>query len=171
MLGVDKDLSEIKKQIPIKKEGVSAYDIIMLSKKYAIDAYGYKNVDIDKIKTPFIAHVINVNNTQHFIVVLKVFKDKLLIADPASKIMYIKKDVFLKKYTKIAITFEKKENFVNPLKFTHIIKHHKTLILKLIFYTFFFIVVSLLFSYFFSFIINCIENKIHYTFSKIRYKN
>ena len=65
-------LDDIKDKLQIKEDGVSAYDIINLSKEYGICATGYKNCTLENIKLPAIVHVINKNNLQHFMVLLKV---------------------------------------------------------------------------------------------------
>ena len=101
-------LEEMKKELKISKEGVSAYEIIKYSKDKNLDAVGYKNIEISDLKAPCIIHLANENNTQHFVVFLKEYKNKVLIADPSSKIMYVNKEDLERKYTRIAILFEEK---------------------------------------------------------------
>ena len=145
-------LNEIKNKLEYSKEGISAYQIIRLSKKYGINAVGYKNMELKNAKTPFIAHVIN-NDLQHFVVVLEVNDKMIKIADPSVGIMNVKEEEFNKKYTKVAIIFEENQNLSN------ILLKNKTTVIKLLFHTFLFTLLNILFTLFFSFLISIIEYK------------
>ena len=103
---INVNLDEIKNKLKIEKDGISALEIVNLAKKYGFDASGYKNMELDSVNSIFIAHLIK-DKVQHFVVVLKVLKDKVLIADPAKSVLYIDKDEFKKNYTKIALVFKK----------------------------------------------------------------
>lgn len=139
--GINISLDEIKNKTKIYNEQASVYDIIKFSKKCGVDAVGYKKVSLKNIKVPCIAHIVNEDNTQHFVVILKIFKDRVLIADPAKDILYIDKKDFVKKYTGVVIYFNKKENILNE-----IIKN-KWHIVKIIILTFSLTIVSSLFSF------------------------
>lgn len=136
-------LNEIKEKIKIDKEGVSAYDIVKLSNEYGVFARGYKNCTIEDIKLPAIIHVINENNLQHFMVILKVLADKVLVADPASCIRFISKEEFSNHYTGIAIMFKDKTNKENN-------KVQKLLAVKTIILTLLLSLISIICSFLFS---------------------
>ena len=104
----------ISKSINKDGEMISLYDIIRFSNKNHLRAEGYKNVHINNVKTPCIAHIVQ-NNIQHFVVILKILKDKVLIADPASRIMYVKKTDFEKKYTGVVIQFNKSKDLLRDI--------------------------------------------------------
>lgn len=108
LFGKKVSLEDIKRKLPLKKDGVSAYDIIKLSSEYGVSAEGYKNCKLENLKLPLIAHVINENGLQHFVVLLKILKNKVLIADPASNIFFISMGEFKKHYTGIVILFKEK---------------------------------------------------------------
>lgn len=152
--GIKTSLDDIKKILPIDSEGSSLYDIIKVFKKYNVDASGYKNVNVEDLKTPCIVHIINKDGLQHFVVVLKVLKDKVLIADPAFKIMNVKKSDFDKRYTKVALMFEEKKNFYK------LFFKNKVIIVKLLLSIFILTVVSLFFSYLLSFTVKLLDKKI-----------
>ena len=141
-------LDEIKRELKISKEGVSAYEIIKYSKSKGLDAVGYKNIGLCDLKAPCIIHTVNENNIQHFVVFLKEYKNKVLIADPASKIMYVSKEDLEKKYTRIAILFEEKFSLLKT-----IIKNKK-IITRLVLLSVLLIIISIIFSSFLSIIIN-----------------
>lgn len=95
---------ELKNELKTKEEGTTAYDIVKVSNKYGIKAIGYKKYKLEKIKEPVIALVIN-KGVQHFIVIYKVRKNSLIIADPTAKIMNVSKNYFKKYYSGIIIKF------------------------------------------------------------------
>ncbi len=142
------NLSEVKKELKIDNEGTSAYEIINLAKKYNLDGTGYKNMELDKPNTFFIAHIIK-EQVQHFVVVLKVQKNEVLIADPASNVYYIDKTEFKKYYTKIALVFNKKINIYNS-----VLSKNKKNIAKVVFLTFLFTAFCIIYSYILSFILS-----------------
>lgn len=152
--GVNVTLAELKKEINIGDEKASVYDLIKFSKKKNIEATGYKNVSIDNIKTPCIVHLIN-DEKQHFVVVIKVLKNKILVADPASRIMYVSKSDFLKKYTGVAIMFEKKSNFLN------LVIKNKSMVIKILMLSIILTLLNVLFSFMIPVVINIIGDKSH----------
>lgn len=155
MNNIDAKRSDILKKANLKKEGVSAYDIIKISKSYNLSAVGYKGFDIEKIQKPVIAHVINDNNSQHFVIVLKVLKDKIKIADPNIGVVSINKGEFLKKYTGVIISFD----FLNRLPIKSIYKNKK-LIFKIIFTTIIWSLICVIYSYSLSISIKLLEENI-----------
>ena len=59
--------------------GTSAYDLVETLKKYHFDAYGLR-VEKDSFRTlftPFIAHLSLENGLQHFVIVTRVWKNKV----------------------------------------------------------------------------------------------
>ncbi len=139
--GIKVELNELKEKVKLKGDGVSAYEIVKTAAKYNVSCIGYKNVELESLKLPAIIHTVNSDGIGHYVVLIKVLKDKLLIADPLVKIMYVDKDKFLKTYSKIALIFEKKYNFLK------ILTNNKGLIFKIILYTLTIVLFNLLFSY------------------------
>ena len=96
----------VEEKIVKEKDGISAYEIIKVSKEFGISSCGYKNLKVNKNLTfPLIAHTIN-NNVQHFVVVLKVSNNNVYIMDPSYGLITKPKDEFNKSYTGVAILFE-----------------------------------------------------------------
>ena len=100
---IDVSLDVIKSKCNITEDGISAYEIIKILKKYNINYTGYKDVMIKNIKTPAIVLTLNNDNTCHFMVVLKVLKNKVLVADPYTSVKYINLSFFNKIYSSIAL--------------------------------------------------------------------
>ena len=95
---------DLKSELRTTEEGTSAFDIVKVSNKYGLKAVGYKKYNIDNIKKPVIALIIN-KGISHYIVIYKVRKNSILIADPTSKIMSVNKEYFKKYYSGIIIKF------------------------------------------------------------------
>lgn len=149
--GINISLEEIKNKTKIYDEQASVYDIIKFSKKCGVEASGYKKVNLQKVKTPCIAHIINEDNTQHFVVILKILKDKVLIADPAKDILYVDKKDFMKKYSGVVIYFDKKQNILKD------ILKNKWHIIKIIILTLSLTIFSSLFSFMIPIVISLIN--------------
>ena len=144
-------LNRIKRDLKIESDGISAYEIIKYASKKGIKAEGYKSVNINDLTGPSIIHTINPDGTQHFVVFLKRKKDKILIADPAKRIMYVDKKEFIKKYTGIAIIFDRKENFFNE------VFKNKIIIIKILIISVLLIIISIIFSCLLPILINLLE--------------
>ncbi len=109
--GLNVSLKEVKERLKMDEDGISAYEIIRLAKEYHLNGAGYKGYELSGASTPFIAHVINDDKRQHFVVVLKVSEKGVLVADPASMVAYVSADEFKAKYTGVAILFESVDKF------------------------------------------------------------
>lgn len=135
----------VKSKINIDQEGVSAYEIIRVSKSYGLKAIGYKNYSIYDIKNfPVIAHTIN-NNIQHFVVISNVTNRWVFLKDPSKGEYYISLDEFKKIYTGIIILFKENNTIINK----NIINKRFILLITfiLLFFTFLNISCSYLMSY------------------------
>ena len=149
--GIRISLEELKKDFKSIDEKMSVYDIIKLSKQKGIEAYGYKKVSLEDTKPPCIIHLID-NERQHFVVLIKVLKNKVLIADPARRIMYVDKNDLLRKYTGVTIFFEKKNNVIKS------ILKNKKMIFKSICFSLLLTFLSSVFSFMIPIIINLINS-------------
>lgn len=146
--GINESFDNLKKKIKIEENGVSAFEIVKTAKKYNLTCIGYKNVNINNLSLPAIVHTTNNEGMGHYMVLLKVLKTKVLIADPLNKIMYMDKLEFFKVYSNIVLTFKENNNY-----FQILIKN-KSLTIRLLIYTLLLALLSLLFSYSISFVIN-----------------
>lgn len=64
-----------------------------------------------EIKFPFIAHIINEDYMQHFVVVLNIKNNKFIIADPAKGKVKYTIEQFAELWNGYIVTFEKTDNF------------------------------------------------------------
>lgn len=146
----------LKKQLKTDDDGTSIYNILKVSNKYNLKAEAYKKLELDDINKPAIIHIIKENNISHFVVLLKKYKNKVLVADPALGVISLDKKELNNKYTKVAILFSKNELFMKY------IIDNKKIISKLIIMTLLLTLFSLLFSFMLSFFIDEILKYNHY---------
>ena len=144
---------KLEEKIIKEKDGVSAYEIIKVSKEFGISSCGYKNLKVNKNLTfPLIAHTIN-NNVQHFVVVLKVSNNNVYIMDPSYGLITKQKDEFNKLYTGVAILFKND----NSSLLNNVINRKSILLITILILLF--TLLSLFYSYLLSYLVESISTK------------
>lgn len=144
---------KIEEKIIKEKDGISAYEIIKVSKEFGISSCGYKNLKVNKNLTfPLIAYTIN-NNVQHFVVVLKVSNNNVYIMDPSYGLITKQKDEFNKSYTGVAILFKNH----NPYLLNNVINRKSILLITILILLF--TLLSLFYSYLLSYLVESISTK------------
>lgn len=144
---------KLEEKIIKEKDGVSAYEIIKVSKEFGISSCGYKNLKVDKNLTfPLIAHTIN-NNVQHFEVVLKVSNNNVYIMDPSYGFITKQKDEFNKLYTGVAILFKND----NSSLLNNVINRKSIFLITILILLF--TLLSLFYSYLLSYLVESISTK------------
>ena len=160
--GIKPSREEIIKKSPKKQGGYSAYELVKISKRYGIEASGIKTNITSINKFPVIAHTIKNKNMFHFIVIFEINKSKnqLKIMDPEVGLKTISIEEFNEMTTNIFITFDgkkrkklKDERFKKELK--SLFELNKNVILKTVFLSIVFVIISLIFSYYLKIILNC----------------
>lgn len=94
--------------------GTSIYNIVEASNKLGLksNAYMCKYNSLNKISWPFIAHIKLDEKYDHFIVIKNIKKDKIIVEDPIRGKVIYDKNMFLKEWTNVVITFEKTNDLV-----------------------------------------------------------
>jgi len=115
--GLKIPISKIREISGTDKNGTSAYGVIKAAENLGFTAKGVrvsKPEDIfSDFPKPSVAHVIIDGKIMHYVVIHKVTKDAILIADPAKGIVKYKPEEFYKIWTGVLIlmvpapTFEK----------------------------------------------------------------
>ena len=129
--------------------------------KFDVKAVRGEEKDFNKkLQTPFIAHV-NKDGLLHYVVVYKITKDKVIVADPAEGLLKQKKDDFFKQWTGIIVFMkpstefeegnEKKGIFERFFKY---IKPNKGLITHIIVATLIYTFLGLLGAFYFKYLID-----------------
>ena len=118
----------------------------------------YKNIPL-----PAIAHVIINKSFQHYIVVHKITKKYILVADPAKGIVKYKPEEFFKIWTGVILTFTKVANFTDLSedsgllkKFFELVKPQKGLLINIFLSSILITVFGIVGSFYFKFLLNTV---------------
>ena len=143
-------ITQIRESAGTDRQGTSLKGLLSACEKLGLDAKAVKGKEESLKKdfpVPFIAHFQFENGMSHFVVVYKISKSRLFVADPAGFKCAYKKSNFLKLWTGYMVLIcptpefkiLKQENLL--LKFLPIIKPHIRLVMMMVF-------ISLLLSFF-----------------------
>lgn len=96
------------------KLGTNLYGLIHAAEKIGIELTGMR-VDtfseLKKVNLPIIAHIINQQGYEHFVVIEKIKKNKLYIVDPGKGRYRLTENEFRNIWTNIVILAEKRDDF------------------------------------------------------------
>lgn len=152
----------LRKMTSTNKDGVTAYNLIEAAKSLGMEAYGVTG-DMTNIKNnnlPCIAHM-NVNaNYQHFVVIYKIEKKKIIIMDPSKgkrvlshsefKLMSTNCYIFLQAKKKLPTIRAKK---VIRKELIHHFQSNRIFIFLLIFFTLQILILSIMIAFHFKYIL------------------
>ena len=163
LYGMDYPISRIREIAGTNQKGTSAFGLIKAAENIQLDARGVKAKDVDlnqKIKTPVIAHVIK-NNMNHYVLIYKIYKKKLIIFDPELGLKLINKSEFNKIWSNILLIFSPKENIEmndsNTNKYDFIksqLKSNKSIIIQIFIASLIYTVLGILGSFYFKYLID-----------------
>ena len=112
--GLKKSISKIREIAGTDKAGTNALGLVKAAQQLGFDAKGVRGTAedfSDKIPLPAIAHLVK-DDVLHYVVVHKVGKKKITIADPAEGIVKYSHEDFLKIWSGVLILLAPNENFV-----------------------------------------------------------
>ena len=169
-------LEKLRLDTKTTNEGTTALNIIEASKKYGFDAIGIKvsNLKDPKIFLPAIAHMVQKNGVNHYVVIYKITDKKVILMDPAKGKVVKTKDEFYEEWSHILLIFRpkrkiaifQKENSLFNI-FFKILFHEKKLFLLIFLTSIFMIAFSIVSSYHFQIMINAINKKYYITYIKL----
>lgn len=129
-------LSEI---LETNQNGTTALSIVETLNNIGFESRGVKPKSIYVVKTPCIAHTIINDSYKHYIVIYKIEKDKLLIADPMERIKKISLNEFKKIWSGVIIEMHpirkiicERKPQIRKLVLKYIKKHIKLLTISVI---------------------------------------
>jgi len=161
------DLEQLKEMTSTNKNGVSAYHLIKTAESLGFDAKGveieFDNID-NTIILPSIAYTILDDSYKHYVVVYKINKNQVTIADPANKIIKMSFEDFKKIYKNIMIVLYPihkipkyvKTNLISKLIYNLFKGNYKDL-LKMIGYSLLATALSIFSSFYFKTVIDNID--------------
>lgn len=145
------------------KNGTTAYHLIEALKYYDFEAKGIRCEiqNIEKQKLPAIAHVTINKTYNHYVVIYKVTKNFVLLADPSEKIKKMKLSDFNEIYNNVLIVSSPKKILPKYFESTskkefclNILKNYKSLIYKLIIISFLVTLFSVLTSFYLKYMLD-----------------
>ena len=142
--GLKIPISKIREVAGTDKQGTSALGLIKAAEQLGFSAKGVKASKQDDIFSDFplpcIAHVVIDGSFLHYVVIHKITKKELIIADPAKGIVKYKPEDFFKIWTGVLIIMVKTAEFKKGdetkglfIRFFGLIKPQKTLMLNIFF--------------------------------------
>lgn len=105
-------LEYVKVDTLTTKEGTTFYNLKVTAEKYGFEVSGKKEFDLSKIKLPAIAQ-IKINNFYHFVVIVKIDKDTIILMDPAIGKNKLKLSKFNEMFTGYILELFPISNIVN----------------------------------------------------------
>ena len=105
-------LEYVKVDTLTTKEGTTFYNLKVAAEKYGFEVSGKKEFDLSKIKLPAIAQ-IKINNFYHFVVIVKIDKDTIILMDPAIGKNKLKLSKFSEMFTGYILELFPISNIVN----------------------------------------------------------
>ena len=83
--GGDISLDRLTEMTKTTKEGTNFYNLSEASSKLGLMAKSYKASDVSQIKEVKCPYIVQLNNKNymHFVVIYKLYEDKILMMDPA----------------------------------------------------------------------------------------
>ena len=152
-------LEKLSEALCVNRNGTTFYHIVLALRSYGFESDGYKYDNISSVKTPFIAH-INSNSYNHYVVVWKINREKVLVGNPSKGNVWTGLDEFLACWTGNVVTAFPRGKIVNEgkpkiLKFLFkLIKPCLSFILPISFLSFIIVILSLILSFSVQLIIN-----------------
>ena len=105
-------LEYVKVDTLTTKEGTTFYNLKVAAEKYGFEVSGKKEFDLSKIKLPAIAQ-IKINNFYHFVVIVKIDKDTIILMYPAIGKNKLKLSKFNEMFTGYILELFPISNIVN----------------------------------------------------------
>lgn len=117
--GLKQPISKYRELTKTDQNGANLYGLCDAAKKIGLKAEALSGTPEDllggmqkgEIRFPFIAHIINEDGMQHFVVVFDIKNGKLIAGDPAKGRVKYSLDMFTAMWTGYIVTFEKTDAF------------------------------------------------------------
>ena len=105
-------LEYVKVDTLTTKDGTSFYNLKVAAEKYGFEVIGKKEYNLDEIKLPAIVQ-IKTNNFYHFVVIVKIDNDMIVVMDPATGKNKLKLSKFKEIFTGYVLELFPISNIVN----------------------------------------------------------
>ena len=161
-------LTYIRETIGTDNNGSNIYGMVSTLTLLGFDANAVKGdfntlIESKDIIFPIIAHTLSKENFEHYVVIYKITKNKVIIADPAVGIKKYSFQDFKKIWTGVIIIIHNNNNFFEEQKERNLLSiifenfsKNKGTIIKIILISFLITILGILSSFYFKFIIDTI---------------
>ncbi len=106
-------LEVIRLDAKTNNSGTSALNLILAAQKYGLDGSGLELESLKSIKKlPAIAHLKLKNGLNHYVVIYKITKDKVVVMDPGKGKVVKTKDEFQKEWSNVILVFYPKRKVI-----------------------------------------------------------
>lgn len=122
-------LEYVKVDTLTTKDGTTFYNLKVAAEKYGFEVSGKKEFDLSKIKLPAIVQ-IKTNNFYHFVVIVKIDNDMIVVMDPATGKNKFKLSKFKEIFTGYVLELFPISNIVNIKSRSLFLKLLKNVIFK-----------------------------------------
>ncbi len=162
--GLKMPISKIREVAGTDKQGTNAYGVIKAAEQLGFTAKGVKG-DMESIFSEFplpaIAHVVVNGSLLHYVVLHKITRKEIIIADPAEGIVKYTPEEFFKIWTGVLILmvptvkFEKGDQTQGLFsRFLHLLKPQKKLLINIFLASLIYTVLGILGSFYFRFLMD-----------------
>lgn len=169
-------LERIRLDVKASSDGTNAFSLIEASKKYGFDSVGLKvkSLDDKKVKLPAIAHMNLKNGFQHFVVVYKFTKNKVVLMNPAKGRVVMSRDEFNREWSKTIlimyprmkiISFNKENSLLSM--FLKVLLSEKRLLFYIIVASIFMMIFTIASSYYFQVMIDGITSNYYVAYLRL----
>ena len=162
--GLKIPISKIREIAGTDKQGTSAYGLIKAAEELGFSAKGVKgNMEnfFSEFPLPAIAHVVVDGSLLHYVVVHKITKEEVIVADPGKGLEKYTPEEFFKLWTGVLILMVPSEKFEKGdetkglfSRFFSLLKPQKGLIINIFFASLIYTVLGILGSFYFKFLLD-----------------
>ncbi|ETT85568.1 MULTISPECIES: peptidase domain-containing ABC transporter [Bacillus] len=162
--GLTMPISKIREIAGTDLQGTNIQGLIKAGERLGFEVKGVKATNknaLEEIQLPAIAHIVVNGGLLHYVVIHKIKKNKIYIADPEKGLMTYMLDEFCQIWTGILVLMSPSKNFQkgnesqNTLsRFLFLLKEQKSLLVPLFFTSIFFNLFGLLGAFYFKFLID-----------------
>ncbi len=135
--GTHVPVSQVREFVSTDKHGTTMLGIVQGAEELGFRAKGVRCPEdaLEQLPTPFIAHIVREDGTHHFVVVYRLKRNKVLVADPAEEIAYVSREHFADLWSGNCVLMEPDEGFEsfdaresNIARFVSLLRPHKGLV-------------------------------------------
>lgn len=162
--GLTMPISKIREIAGTDLQGTNIKGLIAAGERLGFEVKGVKATNknaLEEIQLPAIAHIVVNGGLLHYVVIHKIKKNKIYIADPEKGLITYMLDEFCQIWTGILVLMSPSKNFQkgnesqNTLsRFLFLLKEQKSLLVPLFFTSIFFNLFGLLGAFYFKFLID-----------------